>query len=271
MPTLSPSSVPQANSEGACFEGASPRLTPLLGFVRAEHPDTTVSFFAVGVLRAMVGPWSESRERDRFATSRSKGRTEVRNTKAKPCINCSTVLPHEEQVRSGGVVRCQPCTNAKALKNAQDTDQCSRCGDSIGAHRETTEYGAKLCAECGTGAAAAPHRASLQQPAAHHHVGSGGAAEEEFAAELEKLMGPAPRRDARDSSGLAASPRAAGAPAAQVTEAELIVAMDERDRQRGASSGRVPVAAPAKPVQAARLTEEDVAAELEKLMGSPAA
>ncbi|MES1188667.1 MAG: hypothetical protein ABUL60_32930 [Myxococcales bacterium] len=181
----------------------------------------------------------------------------------KPCGDCGTVLTKDDQVRSGGRVQCLPCARAEKLANAQSTDQCSKCLEPIGAHREHNEHGAVLCADCGTGVSAQGSRSSTA-PATTQRRGSA-TAEEEVAAELEKLIGPA--------RSTAAAPAAAPIAAHEqhVTEAELVSALDEiASRRQPAARAKAPVpnaAAPAK----TRLTEEDVAAELEKLMGATSA
>jgi hypothetical protein len=184
----------------------------------------------------------------------------------KPCSKCGTVLPHGEQIRNTqGVVRCDACVQAELLENASDTDACVECGEPIGAHRELNDHGHRLvCSGCGSGTASTSPATSPGLKSTEGRKVSGSTAEDEVAAELERLMGPA-RRSADAAGGRAP------APSARVTEAELIAAMDERARQRAASPATAAAPAPTKPPQAARLTEEDVAAELEKLMGSPAA
>lgn len=102
------------------------------------------------------------------------------------------------------------------------------------------------------------------------------------AAELEKLMGPAPSTAAAEANA------APVAPQQHVTEAEIIAAIADLAGQRPTatreSAAKKPKsAAPAISDEADRLiaamqprarhrpTEEEVAAELEKLMGSPTA
>jgi hypothetical protein len=185
-------------------------------------------------------------------------------SKAKPCSECGTSVASEDQVRSGGRVRCGPCVHAERLRNAQDTDQCAACEEPIGAHRELRENGTRVCADCGTGASAHVRRPTTGTAASQAARRGAAATEEDVAAELEKLIGPTPRGE----TATARAPEAQAEPLAGVTEQELIEAMNDLARQPGSA------AAPAKaaPKQTrGGLTEEEVAAELEKLMGSSAA
>lgn len=119
----------------------------------------------------------------------------------------------------------------------------------------TSATGFCLCGACAVGTLFPSAQASGGRAATPKATGSA-TAEDEVAAELEKLMGPAP---------------STAAPAAQgnVTEAELIAALNEPAGQRRPAAMRAPAATPSPKRSGNATAEEEVAAELEKLMGPP--